>query len=232
MTLEETSSFLIDNGVQMEDISTVYEVEYPDREVTTFKIKQYTKPGKVPDAPHDGYPEVHPVRGRGRIGYHECFHTDCDFRSGCSDELRKHLKDHYCYTPYFHTAHEDMISSLNLTPEMVHEKKMTYCPSSICNNSVKDFKTSEALCEHLMLLGIEPFWQPGMQIEYESKAPEVVVKADKPIYASDECLVCFDKHPDVLILDCHHYICCFDCFNYTKRVCPLCRTKITKHIAY
>lgn len=231
LSLEETEAFLADNGFSLTDLLNAYKLEYPEPTVYSKSAMKVCSPPPV-HVFHDKYPEVDPELGRARISHLRCRHTTCSFVAETNNEMRDHLRERQCYTPYFHTMHENAIAALRLTPEKVVAEGLNFCPSPICDRKGETM-TPEDLCEHLTLLGIEPFWQPGMQFDYLSELPKLEIKSSMPIYRSKKCLYCYEKKPSVLFMNCNHNICCFKCFHKIKdKRCPVCYTGIKHTIAY
>lgn len=169
---------------------------------------------------HTGYPLPDPEKGRAHMGWCECYHSGCHKKFPSSDELRKHLISHGRFIHNFHVLHEEAVRVKSLTAEKILTQKLTHCPSYVCD--IKNF-TPEKLCDHLTILGIEPFWQKGLKIN---------IKQDlnfNTIYYEDQCVICCDTTPCVLYLPCNHCVSCYNCYKKVDK-CPTCRTKITTSI--
>ena len=47
------------------------------------------------------------------------------------------------------------------------------------------------------------------------------------IWNKNECCICLDNKPNILLLPCKHIIICYNChLIYNKNICPGCSTKI------
>jgi len=44
----------------------------------------------------------------------------------------------------------------------------------------------------------------------------------KPIYSTEECVVCLDKVPQVILYPCFHHVLCLKCAKKIEQ-CPICR---------
>lgn len=174
---------------------------------------------------HTWYPLPDPIKGRPSLEWKYCAHDGCDKTFTSCTGLVNHLKHYDCYAPGYHVQHEQAVWSAQLTPEKVLKQKMTKCPSIVCRLFM--FKSPEELCDHLMFMGIAPFWKPGMII----KPPEQTVLQTQiqSIYFEEECIICTDNQPSVLFLPCNHCIMCFNCCDGISKVnkCPKCRGTIT-----
>lgn len=168
------------------------------------------------EALHDYYPLPHPEFGRPMINWLMCAHNGCHktFKNGNS--LIKHLEQFSKYTPLMHNTHDMTVRHLELTPEKVLESGLTKCPSIICTEGDKEF-TPEELCEHFTVLGIEPFWRQGMEIKHKMSHNTLT-----PIFTSDECVVCLDSVPEIVLYPCYHHILCINCVKLVDK-CPICR---------
>lgn len=173
---------------------------------------------KTTEAVHEGYPLPDPTFGRPYINWLVCKHKDCNKKFRTYKDLIQHLKEYNRYTAYMHKEHENC----NITPEYIMENNLTSCPSYICNESEKIF-TSEELCEHFKILGIPPFWKPGMVIDGLGK--KTINKEFNKIYSCEECVVCLDNVPEVIITPCQHHILCTNCVNMLDK-CPICKGNI------
>src|SRR4029078_11227931 len=72
---------------------------------------------------HKNYPLPHPIFGRPRLEWCECFHEGCHKITNDPTILKKHLEEQKAHTYGFHLYHERAIYTLNLTPEKVLQKK-------------------------------------------------------------------------------------------------------------
>ncbi len=176
---------------------------------------------------HSGYPLVDEENGRPRMGWCVCYFEGCFKKFWNADELRVHLKDLGKYKYGFHVYHEAAVVQYKITPEKIIDEKITKCPSIVCDKANYDF-TPEELCEHLTLLGIDPFWKPGMKVIPPPKKIEGIF--DK-IYVGDECLICMeeDVKPSVLLLPCNHCCMCVKCYKKSNK-CPICRKEIVNAV--
>ena len=177
---------------------------------------------------HSGYPLNHEVHGRPRIGWCVCYFNNCFQDCFTGDALREHLKKFNKYKYGFHAYHEEAIKNYNITPEKVIAENMTKCPSVVCDKGAINF-TPQELCEHLISLGIEPFWKKGMPMINinKSKGKFQLNEIYEKIYVGDECIICMDEDakPSVLLLPCNHSCMCVKCYKKTNK-CPVCRSDI------
>lgn len=68
-----------------------------------------------------------------------------------------------------------------------------------------------------------------------STANSPAIPSNKPVderkQPNVECVICLDRVPDILFLDCRHLCLCTDCYkNYQKTQCPVCRIVNSKCI--
>lgn len=245
MDLYETIDFLFEKGLiknEVEDMMIIEEAfEAPIRfnelnEDVVSKIidcakKFYSLYDSKKSVKHDRYPIVDEQKGRPMLGWLKCYHHDCNFKGRNADELRVHLEKCDAYTAYFHKSHENMVDKLELTPDKVKADGLTKCPSAICNK-VNAIKTPDDLIYHFKRLGIPPFWKVGDVIDYGAEIDGAldIINA-KPIYVSDDCVVCLEKHSTILFLDCNHHAVCMDCYVGMKE-CPMCKKGVTMPICY
>jgi len=175
---------------------------------------------------HSGYPTLDEKYGRPHMEWCECYYTNCFSKFGTPEQLKEHLKQRANYKYGFHLYHEQIASSKKLTPETILSKNITRCPSIVCDKSDHDFTPAE-LCEHFMLLGVWPFWKPGMKIIYKNKSSDIFEK----LYIGDECIICFEENvkPSILFQPCNHSCICAKCYQKVNK-CPICRKDITSVI--
>lgn len=187
---------------------------------------------------HGGYPLPDPKRGRPHLQWNKCYHGECHKKFDTIEMLKDHLEKLGKLTHGLHKFHEDYVKLYALTPTIVKAKKMTKCPSWVCDKSDEEM-TPEELCEHFKILGIYPFWKPGMVIlpegEEKDTDPSKKEKLDKDVYdnlfVSNNCLICLDENPQVIFLPCNHHVSCFSC-STSFSICPVCRTKITRKLPF
>jgi Zinc finger, C3HC4 type (RING finger) len=192
---------------------------------------------------HEGYPLVDTERGRPHIGWCICYHENCMQQFPCSNDLRNHLKL-FNHKPFFHKHHENSVKEKGFTPEKVIKENLTKCPSPLCDKI--HFDTPKELIKHLTLLGIEPFWQIGMDVrhiydynknkneeENNEKKKYPPFKLAKCVYRLDTCLCCFDKKPEMVFFPCRHSNLCSNCYQkLPQKLCPECRQSITNCLPY
>ena len=184
---------------------------------------------------HSGYPIPHPTMGRPHLEWNKCYHEDCHHGFSSTESLKNHLEKQGRITHGLHKFHEDYVKLYGLTPTIVKDKKLTKCPSWVCDKS-DETMTPDELCEHFKVLGIYPFWQPEMIIAPKKTAKVVnKEKLDKDVYNSlfvnSSCLICLDEDPQVIFLPCNHHATCFSC-STSFSICPVCRTKITSKLPF
>jgi hypothetical protein len=130
---------------------------------------------------HNQYPLPHSSRGRPRLTWEECYHENCHKIFNNPIELVRHLEKFGKYKRGFHLYYEIGVYDNKLTPEKILNQKIKVCPSIICDKANHKF-TPEELCEHLKILGIPPFWKPGMII----RNTQVTTDIYKPIFTSSK----------------------------------------------
>ena len=65
--------------------------------------------------------------------------------------------------------------------------------------------------------------------EEEEEEPPKVYKA----YKEDQCVVCLEKEPEFLFMDCGHFCVCLECEEKKQfRICPLCKTRISFKVKF
>ena len=220
-------------------------VEY-DNNVKCFNIpKQQVQQAakiEVPEVVHTGYPIPDPEKGRPQLNWCQCAFPNCGKQFTSAMALVNHLTKCNVYTEGFHYYHENAVLELAFSPEKVIAENITKCPSLACNH--KDFETPQLLIEHLVLLGIEPFWTKGTVIENKDvanptattvqikKEPKVNYDIHYPkLFEVEQCLLCLTERPQVVAGNCRHHIVCRDCFvgmnvAVNTKVCPMCRTQV------
>ena len=214
-------------------------IKYYDHN-TMDKIYQITSSEPDLIARHDGYPIPDPIKGRPHIGWLTCRHARCNLVFPNSDMLINHLKGYNKYIPYMHQYHESIVYKMDLTANKIINNKITKCPSYACSEANHIF-TPEELCEHFKLLGIKPFW-PSYEITNSTNltnstntnnTTNVINYVTNPqlllnkIYTTENCIVCLDKSPQLVLYPCLHHVFCFNCINlkiYSR--CSICRQKI------
>lgn len=224
------SDEVIENLVELVP-PTQTEIKNAMRLIEPFKKLKISKPLLTT---HQGYPEVNADLGRARINWNECYHKDCHKTFGNTMEFKKHLESAGALTHRFCSLHEEAVANHHLTIEKILGSNMTTCPSIVCDK--KKFSCPEDLIRHFMMLGIPPFWKQGMKMEVESKSHPILNRPGGlllPINSVEQCIICFERKPFVLFVECCHHICCFECFvKATPKECLLCRQKIRYVIPY
>jgi len=184
---------------------------------------------------HVGYPDVHVDNGRPHIGWCVCNYSNCKAAFNNADELRKHLEQFQKHIWGLHMFHERVAQLNLLTPEKIKEYNMTKCPSLVCDQKDNTF-TPDELCHHFKILGIMPFWLPGMSIDYSTNQKTTKTLSDDAFiktHKNDECLICLENVPDIMFIPCYHNIICFNCQQTSKiDKCPMCRMKIDIALPY
>lgn len=172
---------------------------------------------------HCGLPIPDPEKGRPFICWKKCCYDGCNKIFNSQDKLIEHLESLSCYTPRYHHIHEQYSLLNKLNPEIIKEKDMIKCPVYICQNG--NFKSPEQLIEHFTILGIEPFWKPGMIIKSSNK--NTLDNIEGHFYSSDHCVICCENKPNIICEPCYHKIYCSECYiNDKSKKCPLCRCQI------
>jgi hypothetical protein len=217
----------------------------------------FTKKNAV--STHFGVPFPDSLTGRPKISDKICKFECCTFNQGCSEKpinklhekqiifkkkidernarqaLVDHLKNHTCYVAGMHTAHEEVISKLNLTSKKIIAEGMTSCPSPICNHSV--FKTPDKLILHLTALGIPPFWNSSIGIKATLDYHNYLrtFHLNKTIFNLPEnfkCPSCCDINMNFIVTlnyPCFHLNICFNCIKKSDSLsnrCNMCNENI------
>lgn len=198
------------------------------------------------DEIHSKYPLINPSRGRPHLEWLVCYHENCMKFCSSTSHLTHHLKEHGCFTHHFHRKHELAIEKFGLTPEKILLNNITCCPSPICDTEI--FNSPEELIKHLTLLGIEPFWQKGIDVRnlYNDETTQNLEQKQtnkykqykqytlvKPVFRSEECVCCVASKPQIVFFPCKHSNLCIKCYKLLdKKVCPECRKDITKYLPY
>jgi hypothetical protein len=115
------------------------------------------------DITHKGNPLPDPINGRPKLNWCICTHSGCRKEFSYPSDLVNHLIKNNVYTKGYHLSHEESVCYNKLTPELVLTKKITKCPSWMCE--IKSFNTPIDLIEHLKILGIQPFWDATSSIK-------------------------------------------------------------------
>jgi hypothetical protein len=175
---------------------------------------------------HQGYPLPHPIYGRPRLDWCECFYEECHKKTNDANELKQHLEKFNLHTYGLHLYHERACISLHLTPEKIMDKGIKHCPSIVCDKAKHTF-TPEELCEHFKILGISPFWTPGTIITNKTTEKCNLTK----LYVGDECVICNEDNikPSIIFEPCHHATLCIECYSSINK-CPICRSEIRNSI--
>jgi len=200
---------------------------------------------------HSGYPEVHPEHGRVTLGLCECYYKGCHKKFSSEFSLENHLNSVITnFVPKFHSSH----ANLMLNSAYVLEKKLTRCPSFICDKKHIVF-TPEQLVYHFEELGIPGFWYKGWKpivkidvvkeellaknkkkeaLEYNEKSSnaKITLVSEHPYISSDAendttCLCCCDAKSNVVFTKCGHQSVCWECYKKLQKAeCLLCRENI------
>ena len=182
---------------------------------------------------HKEQPLPDPIKGRPYIDWKECYHEGCHKKFTYDHQLIEHLKQVGAYTQGYHKIHQEYIWFNNFTPEKVLLNKITKCPVWICN---KNLNGTEQVIEHFQRLGLEPFWQEGMDFSTKTQT-EYPFNKDLKIYNIENCIVCLDNIPNLILDKCMHCCYCIDCFlsstnaSWIKK-CPICKTFYDKVYPY
>lgn len=176
------------------------------------------------------YPSLDEEEGRPYLNWKECYYEDCHLKFKSAESLIEHLNQVGKYTPRFHLSHENIVSQLNLTPQIVIRDQLTRCPSLICNKSSVVF-TPQELCDHFTKLGIKPFWYPGVHIEQQEDDKSLGSTCYDKIYVNNDCSICLDEPSDTIILPCYHNSICLKCSSELVK-CPMCRVFITRILPF
>lgn len=182
---------------------------------------------------HDGYPIPDINLGRPKLEWLECYHAFCHRKFNSTESLINHLTDSGVYTHGLHASHDFIVGMSGLTPEKVYQKNMTKCPAYICNKS-DIIMTPTELCHHFMILGIFPFWQPGINLNppENDEQKEKLETTGKIFFDEPTCLICYENEISLIFLPCLHYYTCINCGGQIGDKCPICKTKITHKIPY
>ncbi len=58
---------------------------------------------------------------------------------------------------------------------------------------------------------------------------KILVKMLSKTFKSDDCCICFEPNPSMVILRCTHQCLCVNCCNqFVKKTCPVCRQQVTQ----
>lgn len=168
---------------------------------------------------HQGYP-----RKSYRIKDKKCGHCRKLFKTEC--DLKNHLQTYHNYIDNFHHTHRVLVDKMNLSKEKIINEKMTKCPSILC---CYEFEKPEELYIHFVRLGAMKDLSEGE--EYKDCRSEEKYKLEDKIYFSDRCLICYEKEPNVIYINCGHCQICSNCYltMETKNKCMICR-KDNKYI--
>ena len=73
----------------------------------------------------------------------------------------------------------------------------------------------------------DPYPLVNIVVSEESAPPKPLEKTIKP----NQCVICLDRKPDVLFIECNHICVCRDCENTQPSTrCPYCRTNISRRL--
>lgn len=206
-----------------------------DNAIAIFPIKMFV--GKKDNTvKHTNYPIPDPEFGRPRLSWAQCRYGGCMKLFDTPMQLIDHLLSCNAYTKGYHYFHEVSSVVRSLTPDEIIKKNLTKCPAYIC--SKRNFDTPQDLINHLKYLGLEPFWQVGMDLTNEltesNGAINVISKLKKePKLFVSECIFCNDADANVLINSCRHSTYCMECYaTYIANkkgnadLCPVCKTPV------
>jgi len=182
---------------------------------------------------HKEQPLPDPIKGRPYIDWKECYHEGCHKKFTYDHQLVEHLNQVGAYTQGYHKIHQEYIWYHKFTPEKVLLKNITKCPVWICN---KNLNGTQQVIEHFQRLGLEPFWEEGMDFSTKTQT-EYLFNKDLKIYNIENCIVCLDNKPNLILDKCMHCCYCIDCFlsstnaTWIKK-CPVCNTFYDKVYPY
>lgn len=183
---------------------------------------------------HKEQPLPDPIKGRPFIDWNECYHEGCHKKFVNGEKLIDHLVSVGAYTPNYHKIHQEYIWFNKMTPEKVLVNNITKCPVWICN---KNINGTQQVIEHFQRLGLEPFWEEGMDFSKKNKEIEYSFNKDLKIYNMDTCIICLDNKPNLILDECMHCCYCIECFlsstnaSWIKK-CPICKVFYDKVYPY
>jgi len=201
---KDTKKFSSD---EIELMDKLYKKMYMKDKFNTIDNKTYVK--------HIGYP-IDPIYGRPNYNSGKCFYEGCDFREMYNiNKFELHLmKNVNGFKHSFHSNHACIIGKLE---KLINSgEKNAKCPVKICN-----YKGD--MSQHLKELGFKPYWKPGDKFDWGHLDETVSFK----VYTSDNCMICMDSIPEVL-LDCGHKVMCMKCMDKyltDKTDCIICLNK-------
>ncbi len=205
-------------------------------DIQHFIIKDSKKENKHNDVAHIGQPLVDPINGRPHLTWKKCYYQNCGKEFKSALELVNHLIMCNTYTQGYHYYHELAIYEMQMTPEKVISENMLVCPSYACNHA--KFDTPQHLIDHLVKLGLEPFWSSDMMVTDSNDSNTGIDRRNlldlmPKLYNNEQCIICLDDKPMVITGNCRHHVYCLRCFdevckktNLTNQICPICKIKI------
>jgi hypothetical protein len=98
---------------------------------------------------------------------------------------------------------------------------------------IKNFTSPQELIQHLQLLGIEPFWKPGMTFCIESSKRKILEIDPDQKYIENTCVICLENPGEIIINKCGHQVYCVECVGKANKInCPICRGKFDMFLPY
>ena len=176
---------------------------------------------------HSGCPLPDREEGRPYLKWNYCAYSGCNSIFKSTSKLVEHLELMDCYKRNYHTIHEQIIKSLELTEDKILEENITKCPSTMC---VEVINTPYDLITHFKKLGLEPFWKKGeelnmIEVKYNYTLPNKIYETE------NICYICYENEPNILYCECGHQVICSVChlkFNKKNRnfkTCVICRKR-------
>ena len=204
--LKQTKKFSSDEIVLMDKL---YQKMYMKNKFNTIDNKTYVK--------HIGYP-IDPMYGRPNYNSGKCYYEGCDFNTFETNKFDLHLMKNV--NGFKHNFHSDHASIIDKIKNKINSNNINFkCPVKIC-------KYEGDMSQHLKELGFAPYWKPGDKFDWGHLDKLSEIESFK-IYTSDNCMICMDSIPDVL-LDCGHKVMCMKCMDKyltDKTECIICVNK-------
>ena len=206
------------------------------------KLNLFNKLESVTDVKptHKDQPLPDSDNGRPCIGWRECYYEGCHKTFSYEHELINHLQNLNAYIPSFHKIHEEIVLQNNLTEDKIIANNITKCPAYICNYD--NINSAEEVIEHFQKLGIPPFWKKNMIITSKTKTTDYIFNKEIKIFNIDECIICLQNKPNIILDKCLHCCFCIDCFlslasppsstSWNIKICPICRSIYSKVYPY
>lgn len=183
------------------------------------------------DIIHSGQPLPDPINGRPQLNWGFCQYDKCKKSFSDCSSLIEHLVKNNAYTQGYHSSHEEGVRYNLLDESKVIKNNISKCPSWMCE--IKNFASPEELIQHLQLLGIKPFWKQGMSFCIESSQKKILSIEPNKKYISENCVLCLENKPEIIINRCGHQIYCIDCIAKSNKInCPICRGKVDMFLPY